>query len=256
MLSSNKIYIGHNHIHLAEIDSTNVFAQEFIAKNNPIEGMVISADFQTAGKGQFDRKWVSNKGENIMMSIILTPNFLDISKQALLNIAISLGILDYFNSKVDSGFRLKWPNDIYYEDKKLGGILIQNQILGLNLKYSIVGIGLNINQKSFSGGASNPISLNQITEQYYDLEREMNLIWHYLNLRYDQLKDRSQHMPLLRSYNQNLYHFNKEVSLINEEQGSERVKILGIDLLGRLNVKRVNGATSALEHGNCTIIYE
>jgi BirA family transcriptional regulator, biotin operon repressor / biotin---[acetyl-CoA-carboxylase] ligase len=257
MLSSINTNIGCNHIHLTSVDSTNTFAKNLIAKSNPIEGTVISTDFQTDGKGQFDRKWLSNPAENIMMSIILTPHFLDISRQAILNMAIALGILDYFKSKNITGMTLKWPNDLYYNNQKIGGILIQNQLQGSSIKHSIVGIGLNINQITFSPDLSNrPTSLAIITSSQFSLEAEMRQCWQSISIQYEKVKDRTQHFGLMRTYNKALYRKGKQaqITLLNNQKTME-CTIGEVDLLGRLNVLDTDGRAHVLEHGGVGIEY-
>lgn len=257
MLSSINTIIGCNHIHLTSVDSTNTFAKNFIAKNNPIDGTVISADFQTDGKGQFDRKWLSNAAENIMMSVILTPHFLDISRQAILNMAIALGILEYLQSKNISVLSVKWPNDLYHSSQKIGGILIQNQLQGSILKHSIVGIGLNINQITFSPDLDNrPTSLRLITDAHLNLDEEMMQCWQFLSLQYNKLKDRTQHFSIMRAYNNALYHNGKQAKItFLHNQISMVCTLEEVDLLGRLTVVDTNGKAHVIKHGTVKMEY-
>ena len=150
--SNNTLFIGKFSFHLSSIDSTNKFAHNLISKTNPIEGTAIRADEQTAGRGQFGSKWQANPRENITISIILCPKFLLVKQQFLLNAAMALGVYDFINEIIgySSELTIKWPNDIYVGNQKIAGILIENSIQQDVINNSIIGIGLNINQKTFS----------------------------------------------------------------------------------------------------------
>jgi len=154
----NNLFIGKVYIKLNEVNSTNEYAKVLLSKNKPSEGTVIFAHYQTNGKGQFGKTWKSEKGKNLTFSIILYPNFLEAKRAYSLNQAVSLGLKDCIESQ-KIPVSIKWPNDIYYHDKKLGGLLIENGLVGENINYSIIGIGLNVNQTTFSQEIPNPTSL-------------------------------------------------------------------------------------------------
>ncbi|MCX6231531.1 MAG: biotin--[acetyl-CoA-carboxylase] ligase [Bacteroidetes bacterium] len=161
-----------NHIiRLKSITSTNDYASGLVKSNNPAEGTVIWANSQTAGKGQKGNSWESEADKNLTFSFILHPVLINPSEQFLLNKAISLGITDYLKTKINTlAVKIKWPNDIYAGEKKIAGILIENEILGNTLETAIVGIGLNINQLKFSDKIPNPTSLALITGMESDLQ--------------------------------------------------------------------------------------
>jgi BirA family biotin operon repressor/biotin-[acetyl-CoA-carboxylase] ligase len=169
--------------------------------------------------------------------------------------AIALAILDYLNTKCIGKFKLKWPNDIYFENKKLGGILIQNHIIGNQIKSSIIGIGLNINQKEFSAEIQNPISLTIITDLFYDIKSEMELLWTFINQRYNDIKDKTHHISILRNYNINLHSLNQKVKIHYYDNTIIIGYVQGADLLGRLNIKDEMGNQLVIEHGTCHIEY-
>eukprot|EP01137_Pigoraptor_chileana_P015025 Opistho-2@5140 len=108
--------------------------------------MVIITDNQTAGRGQRGNVWEASIGENLTFSLILKPNFLKASEQFQLNVAVSLGVLDCLSEYIDEDLKVKWSNDIYFQNQKMGGILIENTLQGYQIGYSVIGIGLNINQ--------------------------------------------------------------------------------------------------------------
>ncbi|WP_083867431.1 biotin--[acetyl-CoA-carboxylase] ligase [Fulvivirga imtechensis] len=186
--------------------STNDEAALLIAKQKVIEGTIVITDNQTAGKGQRGNSWNSTPGKNLTFSIILKPNFLSIVQQFDLNIAVSLGILDYLN-RIRNGFEVKWPNDVYFGEKKVCGILIQNNIKGQQLEHAIVGIGLNINQLEFAH--PNAISLSTITGNTFDLSDVFEALLLNIEKRYIQLK-RGELVELKQDYLDHMYRFGED----------------------------------------------
>jgi len=149
-------------MYIRETDSTNTKLRALLHEQSLTEGFIVRTDFQTSGKGQKGNSWESERGKNLLFSILLYPTHIPIDKQFIVSQLISIAIkktLDQYSH----GFLVKWPNDIYYFDKKIGGILIENIIQGSEIKSMIVGIGLNINQIKFESDAPNPVSLMQIT---------------------------------------------------------------------------------------------
>jgi BirA family biotin operon repressor/biotin-[acetyl-CoA-carboxylase] ligase len=145
----SKIIIGHPIIRLEEVDSTNVFASRLIKHDTAMEGTVILAEYQHQGRGQRGNSWESEKGMNLTFSFILRPDFLEAQKQFYLLMSVSLGIVD---ALYQSGLKpfIKWPNDIFISNRKIGGILIENFLSGNKILASIVGIGINVNQTHFA----------------------------------------------------------------------------------------------------------
>ena len=147
--------------------STNTLLKELIAKGQ--EPKFIYAGYQTAGRGQTGNSWESEEGKNLLCSILLPPD----KNLYFLNIAVGVAILRLLGED----FTIKWPNDIYYGDKKVAGILVENAIIGNEVKYSIAGIGLNVNQTVFRSDAPNPVSLKQITGKEYDIDALMQRLY-------------------------------------------------------------------------------
>ena len=145
---------------IEQTNSTNTLLKELIAKGQ--EPDFIYAGYQTAGRGQTGNSWESEKGKNLICSILLPPN----KNLYFLNIAVSVAILRLF----DEPLTIKWPNDIYWKDKKMAGILLENAIIGNEVKYTIAGIGLNVNQTEFVSDAPNPVSLKQISGKEYAID--------------------------------------------------------------------------------------
>jgi len=145
-------------------------------------GSCYTADFQTKGKGQHGRIWESSKGQNLLCSYILELKTLDTLKnwtptdQIGFSAAIALGARAFFAAFAGSKTKIKKPNDIYFNDRKAGGILIENLVRGQEWTWAVIGIGMNINQTAFSSAAvnsvsSNPISLQEITNQSWDIQK-------------------------------------------------------------------------------------
>jgi BirA family biotin operon repressor/biotin-[acetyl-CoA-carboxylase] ligase len=146
------------------------------------------AESQYAGRGQQQNKWHSEPGKNLTFSTLLNPTFLPVINQFDLNRVVSLGVFDALEPYLGDKLKIKWPNDIYYDNHKLGGILIETHIQGDRIKNAIIGIGLNINQESFLPGAANAISLKQILHKDYDLRTILSEICGHIEAYYLNLK--------------------------------------------------------------------
>ena len=186
------ILLGAPLIELSTIDSTNIYAMDQIKEGLAKSGSCYTADFQTNGKGQHGRVWESSKGQNIICSYILELNTLDALKnwtptdQIGFSAAIALGARAFFAAFAGPETKIKKPNDIYFSDRKAGGILIENLVRGTAWTWAVIGIGMNINQDSFSSAAvnrvsSNPISLQEITNQSWDLQKMQTHLSEALN---------------------------------------------------------------------------
>ena len=173
-----------------ELPSTNLFALELLSKSKPIEGTVISTCDQTDGRGQIGSKWLGEPGKNIALSIILYPFFLKAMQQFSLSQAIALAVRDWMQALLGKPVHLKWPNDLYIGDRKAGGILIQNSIIGASWQSSVVGIGINVNQEYFDETLPNPTSLKIASGgPDFDLEAIKNQLFQHIEQRYLQLKN-------------------------------------------------------------------
>ena len=164
---------------LSECDSTNTRLKQLLATGQAPD--YIYAGFQTAGRGQTGNGWESERGKNLTFSILLPPEknlyFLNIAAGVAVHRAVTgygLRVTGDGLQVTEDGLTLKWPNDIYFEDKKLAGILVENAIVGNEVRYAIAGIGLNVNQTEFRSDAPNPISLRQITGHEQDIHELMH----------------------------------------------------------------------------------
>lgn len=156
-------------VHIDETDSTNRWlkSHQLIAKSQ--EPMVVWTDYQAAGKGQGTNSWESERGKNLLFSIFYHPEAIPANRQFVISMAISLAIADALGEQIGD-VSIKWPNDIYWRNGKIGGILIENRLSGQIIRDSIIGVGINVNQQHFHSDAPNPVSLWQIHGQETDRE--------------------------------------------------------------------------------------
>ncbi len=198
---ANTLFVGKVYHQFEELVSTNDYAADLLvlstssqqtAKSRPPEGTVVRADSQSAGRGQFGSRWESAARQNLTLSIILYPNWLEIKHQFHLSMAVALALIDtakvHLDSTNASTVTAKWPNDLYLGDQKAGGILIQNALSGLAWQSAIVGIGLNVNQTSFSAMTNSPTSLALAAERSFDLNAVAETLFEDIERRYLQLK--------------------------------------------------------------------
>lgn len=156
-------------IRVEETHSTNSLLREWLERESLPNCSVIVADFQTAGRGQVGNVWESEKGKNLTFSLVLYPQTMPVKQQFLISQMAALSVKETLDAYTE-GISIKWPNDIYWRDKKICGMLIENDLAGHNLLRSIIGIGINLNQTVFRGDAPNPVSLWQILRQEVDRE--------------------------------------------------------------------------------------
>lgn len=226
----NTLFIGKKILRLASCASTNDFASEVLSQNPHENGTIIITDSQTKGRGQRGNIWEAESGKNLTFSLILQPDSLLAVDHFRLNIAVSLAIHDVFALFLDRDrLKVKWSNDLYFEDRKLGGVLIENTISEQKIRHSIIGIGLNINQLNFENPKA--ISLAKLTSKTHDLNNLLERLGESLEKRILQI--RQQNATLRAEYLQNLYWYQENHFFrIGEEEISGQ--ILGIDQTGNL----------------------
>ena len=220
---------GKRFIELLSVDSTNNYAMRQVQKELARNGDAYFAFEQTAGKGQFNKQWLSSKRENIILSIVMKTDELPVNQQFILNMIVALSALKLFNKYAGEQAKIKWPNDIFWRDRKAAGILIENVIRGSKWQYAVIGIGMNINQVNFTDGLKKPVSLKQITGKTYnvvDLAKELCEILD---------KDvagllAENNGKILEDYNSELYKLDANVSFKNNADSFEGI------------IKRVNAS--------------
>ncbi len=181
-----------------------------LSNSKPVpEGTVIMAESQYAGRGQQQNRWNSEPGRNLTVSLLLNPVFLPPLYQFHLTRVVSIGVAGALIKVLGDEVKIKWPNDIYYGDKKLGGILIENILQGNVIKHAVVGIGLNVNQEEFPAWVPNPVSVKQILHADYDLRLLLSDICKNIEAGYLQLKS-SGFQQIQAAYTSLLYWYGQE----------------------------------------------
>ncbi|HAQ18377.1 MAG TPA: biotin--[acetyl-CoA-carboxylase] ligase [Prolixibacteraceae bacterium] len=222
-------------VRLQVTDSTNNYANSRIRANEVAEGTVFLAYEQTDGRGQSSNFWESEPGENLTFSLVLYPEFLEIRRQFMLSKVVTLGIYAAMNKYVDQ-LSIKWPNDIYAGNRKLGGILIENSVVYGLLKSSVIGIGLNVNQTTFHSSAPNPVSLKLLTNQHYDCEILLTELLSEINRYYNQLREGGDE-DIDQEFLSVLYGLN-ERHLFRAEDEVFAGEIIGVNEIGQLLIRK------------------
>ena len=261
-------------IELQSIDSTNNYALAQIRLGSPQHGTAFFAHEQTAGKGQRGRTWEAEKGANIALSIVLEPKPLLVSMQFQLSACIALAACKFFSRYAGADTKIKWPNDLYWQDRKAGGILIENSISGKQetanpqpgsigakdpgsnspeWKWAVAGIGVNINQTLFPDNLPNPVSLKQITGTGYStiqLAKELNSI---VNKYFNRLIQEG-FGGIYKEYHDSLYKLNQLIKL-KKDNRVFLTTFMGISPAGQL-ITRNNKVEENFDFGEITWIIE
>lgn len=223
---------------MPQVDSTNNYVANLLDKMSAEKlcNTVFQADFQSAGKGAYKNSWESNNSQNLLFSIIICPQ-ISVENQFIISKTISLSLIDYLKSKNIKSV-IKWPNDILIDNKKIAGILIENSIIGKKIKNSIIGIGLNVNQLSFSG-KFNATSLSLLTKNTkYELTQELNLFLSFFE-KWSNICRTNNIKQINSEYFENLLGTN-EFLMYKTKKEQFLAKIYNIDGFGRLILKLKN----------------
>lgn len=237
------LFIGKKYYSFQELPSTNTWLMESLVAHKLPEGTLVLADHQTEGKGQFGAIWSSEPSSSLTFSILLKPIFLPISNTFDISICIALAIHDCLN-ELRPGFKIKWPNDIYFENKKVAGILIENQIHKSSCEHSVVGIGLNVNQTEFFK-LPKATSLKQIIGVNFPVQNLLDRLCETIEARYLQLRA-NMYPSLLKSYLEHMYWFN-EIHTFQTDALQFNASIIGVLRNGRLLLKFSDGSTRDFE---------
>ena len=236
--------IGIPFIELQSVDSTNNYLRQLVHEKGTESGTAVFAHEQLSGKGQRGKTWSSEKNFNIILSILINPFPIPLSLQFHLSACISVALYDFFYKYAGEETRIKWPNDLYWQDKKAGGILIESivrsQESGVgssgsearNWKWAIVGIGININQTSFPTNLPNPVSLKQITGKNFDPVSLAKELCTFLDKRFQQLIS-GGFETIYRNYLSHLYKKDQTVRLKKDNRVFEAT-IKGVSPSGKL----------------------
>lgn len=230
---ANTLFMGKKLVFVPECHSTNSLAQELGQKKELPEGTIVVTHHQSRGRGQQGNAWISEAGKNLTFSVVLKPTFLAIQDQFLLNMVASLGISGFVHHQLGRPVRVKWPNDVMLDDRKISGVLIENQIKGPVFTNSIMGIGLNVNQKGFLQGQA--VSMNMVSGQDFDLQSVLEGVCLHLEKWYLRLKQKGA-ASVRQPYVDSLYAYNETRTFSSNGRQFEGI-ITGVDGHGRLAVK-------------------
>lgn len=220
---------------LPALPSTNNYAMERAAAGMARHGEAYFTAFQEEGRGQRGKSWSSGKGENIALSIVINPFPLQLEQQFLLSTAVAVCCAQWFRQYAGEPTRIKWPNDLYWRDRKAAGILIENTIGQGAWKWAVIGIGVNINQTVFDAHLPNPVSLKQITGKDYAPEQLARELHKSVTDALNRLNE-AGFGPLLDQYNELLY--KKEERVKMRRGGIEfETQIKAVDRSGRLHTR-------------------
>lgn len=237
-ISANYLFDQGKVLFMPSCHSTNAVALQ-LAHQQASEGSIVITDCQTAGQGQRGNTWEAEPGMNLTFSFLLKPGFLPINHQFLLTKVVSLSICHTLKDLGMSDCCIKWPNDIYIQSKKICGILIQNTLQGNTIQYSIVGIGLNINQINFKEPKATSIRLitGTYTELNYVLDKLLSIIAHNYQIL------RNNPVILDTEYMQSLFLKDIKSWFKNDKEECFEGTIRGVDESGRLEVEMDSGIT-------------
>ena len=217
---------------LDSVDSTNNYAMALVREGMAKHGMAFAAREQTAGKGQRGKSWQMQPGQSIAMSLTLKTGKLKVSHPFCLSMLVALAVNDLFKKYAGKETFIKWPNDLYWRDRKAGGILIETVFKGTEWKWSVVGIGLNINQSQFPKSLPNPVSLKQITGNDYDAIELAGILHELVMKRVEEFVAGSTD-KIAKEYNRCLYKKDETVRL-KKANAVFKTTIKGVSLQGQL----------------------
>jgi BirA family biotin operon repressor/biotin-[acetyl-CoA-carboxylase] ligase len=229
------LVIFNNIQHLPTVDSTNAQMKEFLSAKSLSSGFVLLTGFQESGRGQMGTSWQSAKDENVLISIFLMAKTLPYSHPFELNMSVCLALLDWSNS-LHPGFSLKWPNDLLYGNRKVGGVLIENQF-STHWQSTIIGLGINLNQLEFDEGFR-ATSIRNITGVEKDLEIER---LHILSKIEERLLASIPYQSLKKEYLEEIYGYEEWLEYEDSNGNRFKGKIEDIDEEGRLRIAKTDG---------------
>jgi BirA family transcriptional regulator, biotin operon repressor / biotin---[acetyl-CoA-carboxylase] ligase len=230
-----------NIVSLDQVASTNDYMLECINSGKiSEEGSVVVANYQSAGKGLEQNRWESEAGKNLTFSIFLKPKFLKADQQFQLTKIVSLAVFDFIRNYLpNERIKVKWPNDVYVGNKKIAGILINNTIRGKEIMYTVVGIGININQQRFTSDIKNATSLWHYLSTDLKLDYCLKNVLSHIEKRYRQLKDNDSYQ-INFDYKKALYRLN-DFNLYKYKETVISARITGVNEYGQIKLIQKDG---------------
>lgn len=236
MPNKNTLFVGKVLRRFTALPSTNEYLANCLISERPGEGTAIVADHQTAGRGQMGNTWDTEPGQNLTLSVVFYPGFLLARDQFYLNQAVALAVRDALANVTEKPVKIKWPNDILIGKRKICGILIQNSLSGPNIQSSIIGIGINVNQKEFAGQLSRASSLCLETGHEVDLDDLMYSLFSFLESWYLRLRQ-GRTKEIQSVYLKHLFQKGERCPYTYRDGRSFYGTILGVDPAGKLMIE-------------------
>jgi len=230
--------IGSNLLFFENLPSTNIHAADLLKKSKLPEGTIVYTNYQSAGRGYSGNKWESEDGKNLLISIILYPSFIKPEDQFLISMAISLGICDFLMRFIPD-CSIKWPNDIWVNNDKIAGLLIESSLIDNTIDFTVAGIGININQREFLSNAPNPVSLSFLSGSTFNLRSCLKMLESDLDKRYKQLISGNS-VQIKKEYVSKLYRLN-EWCKYRDINSTYTGRILAVGDYGMLKIEKQNG---------------
>ncbi len=199
-------------VFLDEVDSTNNYAMQQLNAQLAKHGNAYATLEQTAGKGQMGKQWLSEKKMNIALSVVFFMDERHINKPFVFSAFFAIVIAKYLHKITGVEIKLKWPNDIYINDRKAGGILIENKYAGTKWKWAVAGVGINMNQTSFDEALLNAVSLKQITGNDYHIIDITSQLYTFIMTEFEKPSALNE-VAIMENYNALLYKKGKKVKL-------------------------------------------
>ena len=223
-----------NIIKLDAIDSTNSYLKKILSNKDVSDSTIVTAKFQTKGKGQLGANWESENSKNLIFSIYKKDLGIKVKDQFIISIIVSLALIKTLKKNNLPNLRIKWPNDIMSENKKICGILIENIVKEKHIKHAVIGIGLNVNQTIFDN-LPNASSIKKITGNTHNKDEILKELANNINRSFEMIYSSSSEI-IFKKYEELLYRINKPSTFKNLKGENFTGFIKGVNKLGKLNV--------------------
>ena len=227
---------------------------DYLLSLNTERDLCVVTDYQSAGKGMGTNVWESERGKNLLFSLLVHPLWLGIQKQYLMSMVQAVSLWEALSDYVENPtlLTIKWPNDIYYKDCKLSGTRIDLNLQGMKIQDMVIGTGVNVNQLQFTGTAPNPVSLSQISGLTYSLSQILSSIIDAFERNYALLRSGAEQY-IIRCYHEHLY---RRVGMYRyrDIHGEFQAEMVGVASNGILTLRRADGTLSKYEFKELSIV--
>lgn len=227
---------------------------EYLLSQNTQDNLCVVTDYQSAGKGMGTNVWESERGKNLLFSLLVHPLWLGIQKQYLMSMVQAVSLWEALSDYVENPtlLTIKWPNDIYYKDCKLSGTRIDLNLQGMKIQDMVIGTGVNVNQLQFTGTAPNPVSLSQISGLTYSLSQILSSIIDAFERNYALLYA-GEEQDIIKKYHDHLYR-KTGMHRYRDKDGEFLAEIVNVASNGILTLKRAEGPLSQYEFKELSIV--